>query len=74
MLGYLLFRDMNVEIEMASFFVGCWNFGAVGLVSMYHAVPPNQHVHHIFLLALNIIVAVLLVQTMVSLNLIPCKR
>lgn len=57
----LLFARLGLRVEGVTFCLLGWNFGVVGLFSLYHPVPPS--VHRFYLVALNAIMAIMLVAT-----------
>ena len=49
----LVSEQVRLPVEQLSFSIIIWNFGVVGLVSLYHRVPPT--VHRFYLAILNTI-------------------
>jgi len=60
---FLVFiQEYNIPVGAVTFFLLTWNFGAVGLFSLYFPVPDN--VHRFYLIILNAIMAIMMISTL----------
>jgi len=55
---FLLAVEWRVPLSAIDFFVGAWNFGMLGLYSLYYPVPEN--LHRFYIIMLHLIMAVLI--------------
>lgn len=59
---YSLATDLSLALEAPTAILIAWNFGFVGVFSLYQPVPPN--LHRFYLVALNAVMAVLILVTL----------
>jgi len=58
----MIAQRLHIPAEEASFFLFVWNFGFVGLMSLYHKVLPS--IHRLYLIVLNSIMAIMMITTL----------